>query len=284
MLDGVGTALCESSPFAGVFAETLFGLGIGSTNVHEQSMNKVVTEIDASLGVEGLPQSGTGQVSLLTGINAAKLMGRHYGPWPGPTIKPLLNDALPAQVVRAGGSVALVNYYPVQYFSAIENGSRKMGAIPLACKMAGVPMNGKILPPLTSPNTISLDTISLDTVRQWGRDFVQTNATLSIFDAWWSDHLGHKGSADAAALPEAKEYVKRLDAFCQGILEAQPADTLFVLTSDHGNFENMAVKTHTHSAVPFVAIGQGAHEFFGITDLTGVAPAMLRLFKLQSPK
>ena len=38
--------------------------------------------IDATLGVEGLPQSGTGQTALLAGVNAAELHGRHQ---PRPT-------------------------------------------------------------------------------------------------------------------------------------------------------------------------------------------------------
>src|SRR5690625_681456 len=35
---------------------------------------------DANLDLEGLPQSGTGQASLFTGINCAHIAERHYGP------------------------------------------------------------------------------------------------------------------------------------------------------------------------------------------------------------
>ena len=40
--------------------------------------------LDAGLGVEGLPQSATGQAVLLTGVNIPAELGYHYGPKPNP--------------------------------------------------------------------------------------------------------------------------------------------------------------------------------------------------------
>ncbi len=42
--------------------------------------------LDATLGVQGLPQSATGQASLLTGQNVAAAIGEHYGPKPNPAV------------------------------------------------------------------------------------------------------------------------------------------------------------------------------------------------------
>ena len=42
--------------------------------------------IDACLGVEGLPQSGTGQATMFTGVNCAAAMGRHCEGFPGPAL------------------------------------------------------------------------------------------------------------------------------------------------------------------------------------------------------
>jgi len=44
--------------------------------------NLVVRAIDANLGMHGLPQSGTGQATIFSGVNCAELAGRHYGPSP----------------------------------------------------------------------------------------------------------------------------------------------------------------------------------------------------------
>ncbi|HEY2923438.1 MAG TPA: hypothetical protein VGJ98_00560, partial [Candidatus Eisenbacteria bacterium] len=46
--------------------------------------------LDASLGVPGLPQSATGQTSILTGINAPMAMGHHVSGFPGPTLRKIL--------------------------------------------------------------------------------------------------------------------------------------------------------------------------------------------------
>ncbi|HRF95991.1 MAG TPA: hypothetical protein PLZ51_12380, partial [Aggregatilineales bacterium] len=37
---------------------------------------------DAQMGVTGLPQSGTGQATIVTGRNIPQLIGEHYGPKP----------------------------------------------------------------------------------------------------------------------------------------------------------------------------------------------------------
>ena len=38
--------------------------------------------IDAALGIEGLPQSATGQTALFTGVNAPQLVGMHISAFP----------------------------------------------------------------------------------------------------------------------------------------------------------------------------------------------------------
>src|SRR5918996_2718747 len=58
--------------------------------------------IDATLGVAGTPQSGTGQAALFTGVNAAQRYGRHFGPWVPAQLQPMvragnaLTDVVPA--------------------------------------------------------------------------------------------------------------------------------------------------------------------------------------------
>ena len=320
MLDGVGVGAAHGmNPFSMPQAPVLghFGVGIAlhePAKATDRSQNRgtslfkleskhedpvestadfVVQAIDARLGIPGLPQSGTGQTTLLTGINAAKLLGYHHGPWPGPTIRPLLEDSFPVRLAAQGGTVRLLNHYPPKYLEGIARGKIRLNAIATAATLAGATLEAKdgetrIPPPLGNPEQMQ-DT-TLERVREWGREFMRSNATLNIFDSWWSDHLGHEGSETAAissepdsitptALEMAQDHVRRLEAFLGGALEAKPADTLLLITSDHGNFEDMGVKTHTFAPVPLVALGPGALEFASITDLTGIAPALKRVFK-----
>jgi 2,3-bisphosphoglycerate-independent phosphoglycerate mutase len=272
MLDGVGIGTFhDQHPFQNQDTPTLTSLGISSAK-HVSKPEFVSHPIDATLGVEGLPQSGTGQTTLLTGVNAAQVMGRHYGPWPGPSLKPLLEQSLPVQLAQAGLSLRLANHYPKRYLEAIESGKRKLNAIAYAMTLAGAKLEQGIPPMLTNPE--DPNGTPLEQVKVWGKEFMQSTANLTIFDAWWSDHLGHHGT-----LLEAQDHVSRLETFVSSALEARADDTLFLVTSDHGNFEDVGIKTHTFAPVPLIAIGHGALEFENVMDLTGVAPALKAWFE-----
>ena len=49
-------------------------------------------KLNATLSVEGLPQSGTGQTSLLCGVNAAKIIGKHFGPYPYSSLRKIIEE------------------------------------------------------------------------------------------------------------------------------------------------------------------------------------------------
>ena len=55
-----------------------------------KSNNSFLFPVDARLGVEGLPQSGTGQTAIFCGMNAAKFVGKHFGPFPYSTLIPVI--------------------------------------------------------------------------------------------------------------------------------------------------------------------------------------------------
>jgi len=77
--------------------------------------------LDATLGVPGLPQSGTGQAALLTGCNAAELFGRHFGPWTPTALRPLVErESILARARAAGLAVAFANAYPEELVDAID--------------------------------------------------------------------------------------------------------------------------------------------------------------------
>jgi 2,3-bisphosphoglycerate-independent phosphoglycerate mutase len=95
--------------------------------------------LDAQLATEGIPQSATGQASLLTGRNIPAEIGYHYGPKPNPEIAEYLkNGNLFQRLLRSGRRAALINAYPPGYFEAIRSGRRLYAAIPLAVTSAGI--------------------------------------------------------------------------------------------------------------------------------------------------
>ncbi len=54
-------------------------------------------------------------------------------------------------------------------------------------------------------------------------------------------------------------------------------DRLLVVTSDHGNLEDLSTKSHTRNPVPLLAVGPGADAFAGAASLTDVTPAVVEV-------
>lgn len=222
--------------------------------------------LDAALGVPGLPQSGTGQACWLTGQDAVRDMGEHFGPHPGPTLQRLLRArGLPGRLTRAGGRAALVNHYPPAYFAA-QAGERavrrpRVGCFPYAFQAAGLPLNPPGLPPV--PATLGLDYAApwpprtrLDALARLGETLAAAahDHDLLVADLWFGDFLGHQGRdpTPPAALAAGRAYLTRVDALLTGLLER---GARVALTSDHGNLENLGVKAHTLARVPFAGVG-----------------------------
>lgn len=217
--------------------------------------------LDATLGVPGLPQSGTGQACWLTGRDAVRLMGEHFGPYPGPTLQRLLRaEAFPGQLVRAGGRAALANHYPPAYFAAQARRPR-MGCFPFSFRAAGLELNPPDVPPV-SP-TLGLgyaapwpEQTSPAEVARLGTALARAACTydLLVCDLWFGDHLGHLGREPlpVAVWQAAAAYLTRVDALLTGLLDA---GARVVLSSDHGNLENLRVKAHTVARVPLAGVG-----------------------------
>jgi 2,3-bisphosphoglycerate-independent phosphoglycerate mutase len=271
MLDGVGVmpqANTTGNPFADLELPVLQHLGIALVKNHT-NFGLVTRSLDANLGIAGLPQSGTGQTTILTGINASERLGFHYGPWVSPSLRPLLEDNILTKI----GNVRLANYYPARYLASLESGKTRLNAIATAALSAGATLEAQsglgIAPMLHTPDQPT----DPAQIQQWALEFINSSANITIFDEWWTDHLGH-----AMDLPAAQAFLLRLEQFCAVCLEHLASDTLFLVTSDHGNFEDLTTKSHTRNPVPLAAVGQGAKHFAHANSLTDIAPALEQAF------
>jgi len=78
----------------------------------------------------------------------------------------------------------------------------------------------------------------------------------------------------------AENVLKSLDRFFARLIELiDPKRDLLLVTSDHGNLEDLSTKGHTRNPVPLVAFGRGASHFRDVTSITGVTPAILSVLK-----
>ncbi len=251
------------------------------------------TPTDATLGVEGDPESATGQAVLLTGFNIPLRLGYHYGPKPNRRITALLRRYnLVRRLVDAGYRARLLNAYPRAYFQSICSGHRLMSAIPLAFHLAGVPL-------ATEQELIQGRAISADftgrgwrtrlkytdtpvlTPRQAGAKLVELAGQydFSVVDHWPTDYAGHFGEMRGAV-----RMLESLDQMLGGLVQAMAGTRLSVVfTSDHGNLEDLSHRGHTRNPVPTLVLGPRESRVYladCMKDLTGFAPAVTDILKM----
>jgi len=251
--------------------------------------------LDTTLGVPGLPQSATGQAVLLTGRNVPAEIGEHYGPKPNPAVARILQeDNLFIQILGRGGSAALLNAYPPRYFEAISSRRRLYSAIPMAVHAAGIDL-------MTAEDLQAGRAMSPDfTGEGWSSQpefppapvyspheagkllaHLSQNHTLSWFDYWLSDYAGHRGGAE-----QAIQLLETFDIVLGGLIQAwDMANDLIILTSDHGNLEDLSARGHTSNPVPALIIGPfEIRQRFAqdLTDLTSFYPGVLRVLDSDS--
>jgi hypothetical protein len=241
---------------------------------------------DATFGIPGRPQSGTGQTSLLTGRNGPALMGRHFGPWVPTMLRPLLaTENLLSRARAAGRTAAFANAYPAAWAEARAH--RRPAAPPLAALAAGVLTRHRdalregraVVSEITNDGWrahLDADAPVISPARA-GRNLaaISAESEVTLFAHYDTDHVGHRKDVGAAVA-----VLERVDAFLGGLLPALPPDTLLVVASDHGNVED-ATTSHTLNPVPVIAAGPGSEFLAGrVRAISDVVPAILHLLNI----
>jgi hypothetical protein len=249
--------------------------------------------LDATLGVDGLPQSGTGQTALLTGVDAVRRYGRHFGPWVPTVLRPLvLEQSVLARAQAAGRRVAFANAYPEELVAAgraaLENGSRLPAYLragpPLAALGAGVlnrhtrelERGDAVASEITNDgwrDRLGRTSVPLRTPAEAGALLARIADAhdLTLFAHYSTDYQGHRGG-----LAGAVAALERVDTFLGGLLAAAGPDLRIIATSDHGNIEDITAE-HTRNPAMCLVTGPSHAEFTRpLRDLTDVAPAILR--------
>jgi 2,3-bisphosphoglycerate-independent phosphoglycerate mutase len=247
-----------------------------------------VIAVNATLGVAGLPQSGTGQTAIFTGVNGAKKFGRHFGPHPPSVLRSVIEKRnIFHQLKAIDKSVVFANAFPKRFFDYIESGTRLLTVTTLSCRFADIPL--LTVKELLLGNAISADFICAQwkklghpeiipiTPAEAGRHLAHIAAKhhFTLFEYWLTDHAGHSRN-----IATAVEVLERFDEFLSGFLELfDPVNTLLVIVSDHGNIEDLSTKSHTRNRVPCILAGKHRHKLVNrIKNLTHITPAIMRLF------
>jgi len=100
----------------------------------------LLSPTDARLGVDGRPQSASGQTTILTGINASAAIGHHKQGFPNQALLDIIRaHSIFLQLKRAGlNEITFANTYTEQFF---ERRPRWISATTAAVEAAGLRFN-----------------------------------------------------------------------------------------------------------------------------------------------
>lgn len=238
--------------------------------------------LDANLGVEGLPQSGTGQTALFTGENGAQIAGKHFGPHPYSTLRPVIRDHNIFRRLRERGEdPCFANAFPQRFFDYLAHRKTRISVTTMSCLFSGVQIRrheelraGRgVSADLTGEGwkTLGYPDLPVISPAEAGKRLVSLseNHRFVLFEYWRTDHAGH-----AQSMTEAIEVLERLDAAIERVIPSLEGNSLqLVITSDHGNLEDLSVKTHTRNPVPLIVAGAGFESALaGVVSATHGAP------------
>lgn len=252
--------------------------------------------VDATLGVPGRPQSATGQTAILTGRNASRHLGRHLLGFPNAPLRDLLEaDSVFRRVQARGLRAGFLNAYHAAYLEAlglphaaptrvrepevrIPARLARPAATTVAARAAGLTLR-------TFDDVLGGTALYHDFTNRWPRArgldvpaFSPEEAGrrlaaaarpyhFALFEYFQTDEAGHRRDRGRAL-----EIVDGLDRFLNACLEATDLAARTVLVvSDHGNLEDLSIRTHTRAPVPLLAFGPGAATVASARDLTDVA-------------
>jgi hypothetical protein len=282
-LDGVG--LAPPGPRNPVAAHAGLAAILGrplDSRLHVATPALVARRIDATLGVDGLPQSATGQTTLFTGVNTARLLGRHLPAYPSPRLRELIaTRSVFRRLAERGHRVAAANPYSDELLAAVATGRLRLSAVSLAILAApGLHRSG--LAELARGEAVFWD-VRGEAARAIGLEAPDLDAgaasrallalarrhDVTVYQSFLPDHAGHGRVADPRGA-----IARTLDLLAATLAD-RPAALTVVSVSDHGNAEDLAARGHTRNSVPLIAAGASAPGFARVRSLTGFTAALL---------
>lgn len=246
----------------------------------------ILIPTDACLGIEGRPQSASGQTTIYTGINAAKHLGFHKQGFPNEKLRELIKEkSIFLQLQQKGITPNIfANTYTPRFF---EEKPRWKSAT--TCAVEAADMRFCKLPDLLGRKAIFHDFTNQFLIER-GFDvpiFTPTDAAeilanlskqyrFTLYEHFITDKIGHDQNFEWAErhLPQLAEFIR------QTLQRIDLTKTTFILTSDHGNIEDLSKRNHTLNKVPTIVWGRNKREFAEmINDLTDITPSIIDLLE-----
>ena len=282
-IDGLGIGERGSSnPLDGLPNAT--PLAIFQNELPETFLDGVVVPTNPTLGVEGRPQSASGQTTILTGINAPLTLGNHKQGFPNkPLLEILQRHSIFRQLKTAGvGPITFANAYTSWFFNERP---RWVSATTAAVEAAN--MTFRTVSDLINDNAVYQDFTNRILIER-GEPVSERTALeaatvlahiasehrFTLYEYFITDKIGH--AQDMAA---AKTTLAELASFIREFLtKLDLAHTTVILTSDHGNIEDLSSRNHTLHKVPTIIWGSHRERVADrINSLVDITPTIVDL-------
>ncbi len=242
--------------------------------------------IDACMGVEGLPQSATGQATMFTGVNCPAAMGKHCEGFPGPALRQTIEENnLFLQLRKRGKKVKFADAYLVE--TADELAARRFKSVTTVMALT-TPEVVTTVDDLMEDRAVMQD-LTRETIQDRYPDVpviapqraaehlfaLARENDFTLYEFFQTDVSGH--SMDYA---RACAVLRTYDMFLASLVRyTEAAGITLVMTADHGNIENMSERGHTLNPVPFVVFGPKESQIRAkVESLGDVTPAILAAF------
>jgi 2,3-bisphosphoglycerate-independent phosphoglycerate mutase len=239
---------------------------------------------DSRLGVEGRPQSASGQTTILTGVNAPALLGYHKQGFPNQALLEIIREhSIFLQLKRAGiVPNTFANAYTPRFF---ESRPRWVSATTAAVEAAN--MRFRNLDDLMTGRAVYQDftnavlierglQIETRTPEQAGEmlALIAAEHRFTLYEYFITDKVGHLQD-----MQTARVVLKNLARFVRALLARLDLEsTTLLLTSDHGNIEDLSSRNHTLNQVPTLVWGKRReHIARRVRNLADITPALVEV-------
>jgi hypothetical protein len=244
----------------------------------------VLVRTDARLGVEGRPQSASGQTTILTGVNVPARLGYHKQGFPNEDMRALIHEHSIFKQLRdlGAGPNTFANAYTPGFFSERP---RWVSATTVAVEAAG--LNFRTLEDAARGRAVFMDYTN-NLLRERGFDApartpeeaaavlcaLAESHRFTLYEYFITDRVGHAQDMDGALA-----VLSGLARLVRAVLaRVDLARTTVMLTSDHGNVEDLSVRNHTLNDVPTLAWGPGRETIRRrVRDLADITPAIIEI-------
>jgi len=258
-------------------------LAIFRGEIPQTPFEGIVVPTDATLGVEGRPQSASGQTTILTGVNVPAQLGYHKQGFPNRAMLEIIREhSIFLQLTRAGVTpITFANTYTDRFF---DERPRWVSATTAAVEAAGLPFR-KVAD--NKAGRAVFHDFTNRTLIERGEDVtprtpdeaasvlarIAGENRFTLYEYFITDKVGHAQDMEAA-----KVVLKGLAGVIRGVLGRVDLNrTSVILTSDHGNIEDLSSRNHTLNQVPTIVWGANKERIADrINTLADITPAIVQ--------